>query len=101
MFKRVLIANRGEIAIRIARAAAALSLESVSIHSAADARALHTRMTTGSRLVGHGQSDPIQPYLDIPMLVATAQEAGCDCIHPGYGFLAESAAFAAYCDFSV
>lgn len=97
MFKRVLIANRGEIAIRIARAAAALGMESVSVHAPADARSLHTRMSSVTRLIGAGLTDPVQPYLDAAELVATAQEAGCDCVHPGYGFLAESAAFAAAC----
>jgi acetyl/propionyl-CoA carboxylase alpha subunit/acetyl-CoA carboxylase carboxyltransferase component len=97
LFKRVLIANRGEIAIRIARAAAALQVESVSVYSAADARALHTRTSTETRLIGAGDADPVQPYLDIPALVAAAVEAGCDCVHPGYGFLAESAAFAQAC----
>jgi len=97
LFKRVLIANRGEISIRIARAAAALRVPSVSVYSSADARALHTRSSTETRLIGAGQTDPIQPYLNIPELIATAVEAGCDCIHPGYGFLAESAAFAEAC----
>ena len=97
MFKRVLIANRGEIAIRIARAAAALQVQSVSVYSPADARALHTRMATEARAIGAVQADPIQPYLDIPALIAAALEAGCDCGHPGYGFLSESAAFAEAC----
>ena len=97
MFKRVLIANRGEIAIRIARAAAALNVPSVSVHSPADVRALHTRISTETRLIGAGHADPVQPYLDIPALIAAAVEAGCDCVHPGYGFLSESAAFAKAC----
>jgi len=97
MFKRVLIANRGEIAIRIARAAAGLGMESVSVHSAADALSLHTRISTETRLIGANQSDPVRPYLDIPGLIAVAREAGCDCVHPGYGFLAENADFARAC----
>jgi acetyl/propionyl-CoA carboxylase alpha subunit/acetyl-CoA carboxylase carboxyltransferase component len=97
LFERVLIANRGEIAIRIARAAAALGVQSVSVHTGADVRALHTRISNETRLIGAGRSDPLQPYLDIPALIATAVEAGCDCVHPGYGFLSESAAFAQAC----
>ena len=100
MFKRVLIANRGEIAIRIARAAAALGVESVSVHAAADALSLHTRATTHTRLLAGpptAQADPVAAYLDIEGLIAAAKESGCDCVHPGYGFLAESAMFARRC----
>jgi acetyl/propionyl-CoA carboxylase alpha subunit/acetyl-CoA carboxylase carboxyltransferase component len=92
--ERVLIANRGEIAVRIARAAAALGMTSVSVYAAADALSLHTRATTRSRAIGIGTSEPVAAYLDIAGLVAAARAEGCDCVHPGYGFLAESAAFA-------
>jgi acetyl/propionyl-CoA carboxylase alpha subunit len=93
--KRVLISNRGEIAIRIARAAADLGMESVSVYPAADALGLHTRVTTTAcELPG---TDPIAAYLDIETLVAIAKREGCDCVHPGYGFLAENAAFARRC----
>ena len=97
MFKRVLIANRGEIAIRIARAAAALGMESVSVFAPADAQGLHTRVSTGSRPIGAIGGDPVAAYLDIAALVAAAVESGCDCVHPGYGFLSENAAFARAC----
>ena len=90
----VLIANRGEIAIRIARAAADLGMYSVAVHSEDDAASLHTRVADEARaLEGSG----VMAYLDIGRLVEVALEAGCDAVHPGYGFLAESAEFARRC----
>ncbi|HEY0437312.1 MAG TPA: biotin carboxylase N-terminal domain-containing protein, partial [Phenylobacterium sp.] len=97
MFKRVLIANRGEIAIRIARAAAGLGVEQVSVHAAADAQGLHTRTSTETRAIGQPGVDPVAAYLDSEALIAVARETGCDCVHPGYGFLSENAAFARRC----
>jgi acetyl/propionyl-CoA carboxylase alpha subunit/acetyl-CoA carboxylase carboxyltransferase component len=97
VFKRVLIANRGEIAIRIARAAASLGVESVSVYAAADALALHSRMTTESRQIGAAGDDPVKAYLDIDALIEAARATGCDAVHPGYGFLSENAAFARRC----
>jgi acetyl/propionyl-CoA carboxylase alpha subunit/acetyl-CoA carboxylase carboxyltransferase component len=97
MFKRVLIANRGEIAIRIARAAAGLGVESVSIYAPADALSLHTRATTEARAIGEAGGDPVRAYLDIDAIIAAAKETSCDCVHPGYGFLAENGAFARRC----
>ena len=97
MFKRVLIANRGEIAIRIARAAAALGVETVSVHAAADARSLHTAVTTETRLITGPPADPVRAYLDIEAVIGAAVASGCDCVHPGYGFLSENAAFARRC----
>ena len=97
MFERVLIANRGEIAIRIARAAAALGVQSISIHAPADAQSLHTRFTTRTVEIGRDAArgaDPVRAYLDIDAIVAAAKSTGCDCVHPGYGFLSENAAFA-------
>ena len=94
MFKRVLIANRGEIAIRIAKAAAALGIESVSVYASVDAASLHTRSTTDARALA---GDPVRAYLDVDALVRVALEAGCDCVHPGYGFLSENARFAERC----
>ena len=89
---RVLIANRGEIAIRIARAAASLGMESVAIFSKPDAQALHTRQATVSAaLTGE---DAIGAYLNIDEIVQLAVDHGCDCVHPGYGFLSENATFA-------
>jgi len=97
LVQRVLIANRGEIAIRIARAAQGLGIESVSVHSPADALGLHTRLADRSVLIGAGEADPVKPYLDIEALVGAALETGCDAVHPGYGFLSENAAFARRC----
>ncbi len=95
MFKRVLIANRGEIAIRIARAAAALGVDSVAVYAAVDALSLHTRVATASHLLA---GDGVRAYLDVEAMVAAAVATGCDCVHPGYGFLAENAAFAEACN---
>jgi acetyl/propionyl-CoA carboxylase alpha subunit len=94
--KRVLIANRGEIAIRIARAASALGIQSVAVHAPVDAASLHTRIATESRELP-GRGDPVRAYLDIDALISIARDAGCDCVHPGYGFLAENPAFASRC----
>jgi acetyl/propionyl-CoA carboxylase alpha subunit/acetyl-CoA carboxylase carboxyltransferase component len=92
---RVLVSNRGEIAIRIAKAAASLGMESVGVYPAVDALSLHTRVTTESRQIGG--ADPIAAYLDAEALVTVAKATGCDCVHPGYGFLAENASFAERC----
>lgn len=93
--KRVLIANRGEIAVRIARTAADLGFETVTAAPDDDAAALHARIGSHSiRLPGRGAS----AYLDIEAIVAAAVSVGADCIHPGYGFLSENASFAARCE---
>src|SRR5262249_3553457 len=99
MFKRVLIANRGEIAIRIARAAASLGGESVAVYAPADSRSLHTKLATIAHEldVRCASTDPVRAYLDIDALLAIARASGCDCVHPGYGFLAENANFAERC----
>jgi acetyl/propionyl-CoA carboxylase alpha subunit/acetyl-CoA carboxylase carboxyltransferase component len=93
---RVLIANRGEIAIRIARAASALGMQSVAVHAPVDSASLHTRIATESRQLP-GRGDPVRAYLDIDAVISIARETGCDCVHPGYGFLAENAIFASRC----
>ena len=96
--QRVLISNRGEIAIRIARAAAALGMESVGVYAPADALSLHTRTSTRAEEIGNGAArDPVAAYLDAEAQVAIAKQTGCDCVHPGYGFLAENAPFAELC----
>ena len=96
--ERVLISNRGEIAIRIAKAAEALGIESVGVYPAADSLSLHTRLTTVALQIGNGApDDPVAAYLDAEDLVAAALGSGCDCVHPGYGFLAENADFAERC----
>jgi acetyl/propionyl-CoA carboxylase alpha subunit/acetyl-CoA carboxylase carboxyltransferase component len=97
LLKRVLIANRGEIAIRIAKAATALGMESVGVYAPVDVLALHTRFTNQALAVGRDGADPVSAYLGAEALIRAAQESGCDCIHPGYGFLAENAAFAEWC----
>lgn len=99
MFKRVLIANRGEIAIRVARAASGLGVESVSVYAPADALSLHTRVTTESRALTSQapSSDPVRAYLDVEALIAAAKAANCDSVHPGYGFLSENTGFAKRC----
>src|SRR3954465_2985920 len=93
-FKKLLIANRGEIAIRIARAAAEASLACVAIHPADDAASLHVRTADESHEIpGRGA----RAYLDIEAVVAAAKAAGCDALHPGYGFLSENAMLARRC----
>ena len=95
--KRVLIANRGEIAIRIAKAASALGIESVGVYAPADSLSLHTRFTTEARRIGHDDGDPLSAYLDAEALVTAAVESGCDQVHPGYGFLSENPHLAQLC----
>ena len=93
-FSRILIANRGEIAIRIARAATDLGLHTVAIYSEDDARSLHTRIADEvHRLAGHG----VSAYLDIDSVIQAAKNTQCEAIHPGYGFLAENGMFARRC----
>ena len=92
--RRLLIANRGEIAIRIARTAAELGIATVAVHSRDDAHSLHTRKTDEVRAL---DADGPAAYLDGAALIAVAREAGCDAVHPGYGFLSETAAFAQAC----
>jgi acetyl/propionyl-CoA carboxylase alpha subunit len=92
--KKLLIANRGEIAIRVARAAADMGLATVVIHSEDDSASLHSRAADESlALKGRGTA----PYLDIEKLIGAAKATGADGIHPGYGFLSERADFASAC----
>jgi acetyl-CoA carboxylase, biotin carboxylase subunit len=95
MFKRVLVANRGEIAVRVIRALHENDVEGVAIYSTADADALHVRLA--DRAVCVGPPSATESYLKIPSLVAAATTTGCDAVHPGYGFLAENPAFVEAC----
>ena len=95
MFKRVLIANRGEIAVRIIRACRELGIPTVAIYSTADAESLHVRLATDAYCIGPAPSS--ESYLNVPAIISTALMAGCDAIHPGYGFLSERAEFAEIC----
>jgi acetyl/propionyl-CoA carboxylase alpha subunit len=91
---RLLIANRGEIAIRIARAAADMALTAVAVRSVDDARSLHTRVADEVQaLPGQGPT----AYMNAEAIIAAAHASGCDAIHPGYGFLAERVDFAQAC----
>lgn len=93
-FHKLLIANRGEIAIRIARAAGDAGLATVAIHSADDAQSLHVRAADAAcEIPGRGA----RAYLDIEAVISAAKATGCDAVHPGYGFLSENATFARRC----
>ena len=94
-FKSILIANRGEIAIRIARAASDLGIRSVAVYSGDDAHSLHVTAADSARALG---ADGAAAYLDIARVIACAKAARCDAIHPGYGFLSENAEFASACE---
>ncbi len=96
MIKRLLIANRGEIALRIVRACRELGIESVAVYSEADARAAH--VAAADRAVAIGPAPAVESYLSIPRLIDAAHAAGADAVHPGYGFLSENAAFARACE---
>ena len=94
--KKVLVANRGEIAVRIIRALKELNIQSVAVYSEADRDALHTQLADEAYCIGPTQSK--DSYLNIPNILSIASSTGCDGIHPGYGFLAENANFAEMCE---
>ena len=96
MFKRILIANRGEIALRIIRACRELNVECVSVYSIADKDSIHRKMANQSICIGPPQ--PVKSYLNIDNLITAAKITNCDAIHPGYGFLAENDHFVNVCN---
>ena len=95
MFQRVLIANRGEIAVRILRACREIGVDAVTVYSAADADSSHVQLSPHAVCIGPAKS--AGSYLNVDALLTVAKETGCDAIHPGYGFLSENAEFAQRC----
>ncbi|HZS54476.1 MAG TPA: acetyl-CoA carboxylase biotin carboxylase subunit [Bryobacteraceae bacterium] len=96
MFRKILVANRGEIAVRIVRALREMSIRSVAVFSEVDRRALHVQMADEAVCIGPGAST--ESYLSIPRILKAVRETGAEAIHPGYGFLSENAAFAKACE---
>ncbi|MFA5074052.1 MAG: acetyl-CoA carboxylase biotin carboxylase subunit [Nitrospirota bacterium] len=95
MFKKILIANRGEIALRIIRACKDMGIRTVAVHSTADANSLHVRFADESLCIGPAKST--DSYLNVPSIISAAEVSDAEAIHPGYGFLAENASFAEIC----
>ena len=92
MFEKILIANRGEIALRILRAAKELGIATVAVHSTVDSEAMHVKLADESVCIGPPPAR--ESYLNIPALLSACEITGADAIHPGYGFLSENAKFA-------
>src|SRR6201996_8096052 len=95
MFKKILIANRGEIALRIIRACKELKIKTVAVYSTADKDSLHVRFADEAVCIGPAPSN--KSYLNMPSIIAAAEITNADAIHPGYGFLSENAAFSKIC----
>ena len=96
MFKKILIANRGEIALRVIHACRELGIKTVAVYSEADANSLHVRIADEDVCIGPARA--AQSYLSVPAVISAAEVTGADAIHPGYGFLSESAYFAEVCE---
>ncbi len=96
MFKKILIANRGEIALRIIRACKEMGIRTVAVHSTADANSLHVRFADESVCIGPAKS--ADSYLHVPSIISAAEITDAEAIHPGYGFLAENSSFAEVCN---
>ena len=95
MFKKVLIANRGEIALRVIRTCKEMGIKTVAVYSKADAESLHVRFADEAVCIGPAASS--ESYLSIPNIIAAAEITNADAIHPGYGFLSENAKFSRIC----
>src|SRR5215468_4124847 len=98
MFQKILIANRGEIALRVICACKDLGIRTVAVYSEADRNSLHTRFADEAICIGPAKA--ARSYLDIPSVISAAEIANCDAVHPGYGFLSENADFAEVCETS-
>ena len=98
MFRKILIANRGEIALRVICAAKELGIKTVAVYSEADRNSLHVRFADEAICIGPAKS--ARSYLDIPSVISAAEITNVDAIHPGYGFLSENADFAEVCETS-
>ena len=95
MFRKILVANRGEIAVRIIRAARELGIKTVAVYSEADKESLHVKLADEAICIGPASSS--ESYLKIPSIISAALVTGAEGIHPGYGFLAENSGFAKIC----
>ena len=96
MFSRVLVANRGEIAVRVIRALHELGIEAVAVYSTADADSLHVRLADDAVCIGPPPA--VESYLRIPSVIAAGETTGCQAVHPGYGFLSENPSFVEACE---
>ena len=91
MFEKVLIANRGEIAVRVLRACKEMDIQTVAIYSSADKDAMHVKLADESVCIGPASS--LKSYLNIPAIISACEVSGADAVHPGYGFLSENFGF--------